>query len=621
MRAVIPLLDHSMACFYPSTTVSASARSAPRLFGMAVALMLAVWVGSCGYAAVGAAGRPNVILIVTDDQGYADMGCHGNPFVATPHLDRLHDESVRLADFHVDPTCSPTRAALLTGRYAARTGVWLTYAGRNYPRREEVMIAEVFRAQGYRTAVFGKWHLGDEYPFRPQDRGFETSLVHRGGVFGETPDYWGNDYYDDVYDRNGRPERVQGYCTDVWFREAIRFLDADDDAPAFIYLATNAPHGPLHVPLEEVRPYLEAGIPERRARFYGMIASIDRNLGRLREHLRRTGRDRDTLLVFLNDNGTTFGVTLNRDQTSDPHPSRERGWNAGMRGIKGSAWEGGHRAACFIHWPGGGFAEGRDITELTAHIDLMPTLIELCGLQPPRGVAFDGRSLVPLLRGERDGWSERTLVVHDQSRFGEPVGEGRMIRGKEFAVMRGRWRLVGRELFNLLEDPGQRHDVARAYPQLAAELAAAYDAWWASVSSGNERHNPIVIDPSIQQTVTLTAQGWSGDTVPYSQEHVRTDIGGNGFWDVEIARAGRYAFELRRWPRELDLPLSAAPPPPPHDPARHERLRTLDQPTGVVEAVRGWLKVGDTRLERPVDPKQTGIRFVLELPAGRFRVW
>jgi len=187
--------------------------------------------------------RPNVIVIMTDDQGYGDMSCHGNPFVKTPKLYRLWAESVRLTDFHVDPTCSPTRAALMTGRYSFRTGVWLTYAGRHHLRRDEVTIADVFSRNGYRTAIFGKWHLGDNYPFRPDDRGFDESLIHGGGVVGETPDYWGNDYYDDVYLRNGRPERVQGYCTDVWFNEAMRFIAENRKRPFFLYIPTNAPHG------------------------------------------------------------------------------------------------------------------------------------------------------------------------------------------------------------------------------------------------------------------------------------------------------------------------------------------------------------------------------------------
>ncbi len=238
--------------------------------------------------------KPNVIVIITDDQGYGDLSCHGNPWLKTPEMDRLYTDGVRLTDFHVDPTCAPTRAALMTGRYSARTGVWLTYGSRHHLRRDEVTMADVFQQHGYRTAIFGKWHLGDNYPFRPTDRGFDESLIHGGGVIGETPDYWDNNYYDDTYFRNNRPEKVKGYCTDVWFDETIRFMEANRDRPFFVYLSTNAPHGPLHVPERYRIPYAAQGA--RRAAFYGMIASIDENLGRLRTALTALRLERDTIV-------------------------------------------------------------------------------------------------------------------------------------------------------------------------------------------------------------------------------------------------------------------------------------------------------------------------------------
>ncbi|MEM7396011.1 MAG: sulfatase-like hydrolase/transferase [Verrucomicrobiota bacterium] len=262
-------------------------------------LRLVLRVAVCLNGALGFAAPPNVILVITDDQGYGDLACHGNPVLKTPHLDRLHQESVRLTDFHVDPTCSPTRAALMTGRYAQRVGVWLTFLGRHRIRADEPTMADVFSAGGYRTAIFGKWHLGDNFPFRPQDRGFDETLIHGGGVVSEAPDYWDNDYYDDVYFRNGKPDAVRGYCTDVWFDEAMRFISRHRSRPFFIYLAANAPHGPLHVPDAFVKPYRDAGIPERRARFYGMIANIDENMGRLRRHLQQEDLDENTLMIFL----------------------------------------------------------------------------------------------------------------------------------------------------------------------------------------------------------------------------------------------------------------------------------------------------------------------------------
>ncbi|MHC4993820.1 MAG: arylsulfatase, partial [Planctomycetota bacterium] len=307
---------------------------------------------------------PNVILILTDDQGYGDMACHGNPDIQTPNIDLLHDQSVRLTNFHVDPTCSPTRAALMSGQYATRVGVWLTYMGRHRLRADQPTLANYFQDSGYRTAVFGKWHLGDNYPFRPSDRGFDESLVHGGGVVGEAPDHWGNNYYDDTYLRNNRLEQVEGYCTDVWFSEAMRFIDDTTratpttragDRPFFVYLPTNAPHGPYHVPARYVKPYTGAGLPESRARFYACITSVDENIGRLRRHLQQRGLADNTLVIFMTDNGTAGGAGFrsNHPEIPDKYGWVTTGYNAQMRGKKGTPYEGGHRAACFIHWPDG----------------------------------------------------------------------------------------------------------------------------------------------------------------------------------------------------------------------------------------------------------------------------
>src|SRR5262245_5713972 len=205
---------------------------------------------------------PNVVVILTDDQGYGDLSCHGNTVLKTPNLDRLHGRSVRLTNFHVDPTCSPTRAALMTGRYSSRTGVWHTIMGRSILRRDEVTLAELFARAGYRTGIFGKWHLGDNFPYRPQDRGFHDCVVHGGGGVGQTPDFWGNRYFDDTYLENGRPRRFAGYCTDVFFDQALAFLDRHKARPFFLYLATNAPHAPYRVPERYRQVYRKLGVPE-----------------------------------------------------------------------------------------------------------------------------------------------------------------------------------------------------------------------------------------------------------------------------------------------------------------------------------------------------------------------
>jgi arylsulfatase A-like enzyme len=262
--------------------------------------------------------KPNVILIITDDQGYGDMSCHGNPILKTPNLDMLHAQSVRLTDFHVDPMCAPTRAALMTGRYSARAGVWSTLTGCYIPPRSEITLGHLFSAAGYGTAMSGKWHLGDTYPYGAEHRGFQHVIRHGAGVIGEVPDYWNNDYFEDTYLENGRWLKYTGFCTDIWFNEIIDYIRSHRDEPFFCYLATNAPHGPYNVHGRWVKPYLDAGVPKRRARFYGLIANIDENVGRLMDFLDHEKLADNAILIFMGDNGTAGGVSRGKDGTCKP---------------------------------------------------------------------------------------------------------------------------------------------------------------------------------------------------------------------------------------------------------------------------------------------------------------
>jgi arylsulfatase A-like enzyme len=425
--------------------------------------------------------RPNVVLIITDDQGYGDLACTGNPVLKTPNLDRLYNESVRLTDFHVDPTCSPTRAALMTGRYSTRTGVWHTVMGRNMPRTEERMMPQIFADNGYATAIFGKWHLGDNHPFRPQDRGFHEVVIHGGGGIGQIPDYWGNDYTDDTYFRNGRPQKFTGYCTDVFFAEATRYIEAHRDQPFFVYIATNAPHSPYRVADEWSAPYKsQVGADAGLATFYGMIANIDHNVGQLRRRLDELGLTDNTLLIFMTDNGTARGATF-----SDPRGNDGKlisGYNGGMRGRKGSPYEGGHRVPCFLHWPVGKLTGGRDVGELAAHLDLLPTLIDLCRLEDPNRIGFDGISLRGALAGTATISSERILLAHHQE----------LPRPEKYrfaSVMQGPWRLILRndvgdtakpavELYRVTDDAGQTRNIAAEHPGIATQLRRVYDKLW-----------------------------------------------------------------------------------------------------------------------------------------------
>ncbi|MBN1507904.1 MAG: arylsulfatase [Sedimentisphaerales bacterium] len=484
---------------------------------------------------------PNVILILTDDQGYGDLACHGNPVLRTPNVDVLHRQSVRLTDFHVSPTCSPTRASLMTGRYSSRTGVWHTVMGRSLLRRDEVTMADIFTAGGYRTGIFGKWHLGDNYPFRPQDRGFQEVLVHGGGGVGQTPDCWGNDYLDDTYSHNGKPEKHTGYCTDIWFDAAMRFIEVHQDRPFFAYIATNAPHAPYNVPARYSSPYRDKAVPN--ANFYGMIANIDENVGRLLDKLKGLGLEENTILIFMTDNGTAAGF----------HGGR--GFNAGMRGTKGSEYDGGHRVPCFVRWPKGGLTGGKDIACLAAHIDLPPTLIEACGLTAPAGVRFDGMSLLPLLQGRAGDWPDRVLTT-DSQRIEHPE------KWRQCAVMTDRWRLIdGKELYDVRTDPGQRDDLSGAHPGVVETLREAYEKWWGDVSRRFGECCEIILGSDEENPSRLTCHDWhGGDLPPWDQTHILKGTQANGFWAVEVARAGEYEFSLRRWPVEADAPINAAIP-------------------------------------------------------------
>jgi arylsulfatase A-like enzyme len=526
--------------------------------------------------------RPNVILVITDDQGYGDLGCLGNPLIQTPALDRFYEQSIRLTNFHVGPTCSPTRAALMTGRYCNRTGVWHTIMGRSLLRKDEVTMADVFSANGYRTAIFGKWHLGDNYPFRPQDRGFQEVFVHGGGGVGHTPDYWGNDYFDDTYYHNGKWVKCTGYCTDVWFDGCLKFIEENRDRPFFAYVPTNAAHGPYNVAEKYSDLYKDKNVPN--ANFYGMITNIDENMARLVGKLKELQLEEDTILIFLTDNGTAAGFRGGK------------GFNAGMRGTKGSEYDGGHRVPCFIRWPRGELQPaGTDVDRLTAHVDLLPTLIDLCDLKNSKPVEFDGASIRPLLAQAKPNWPDRVLIT-DSQRIEHPQ------KWRKSAVMTDRWRLVnGQELYDITDDTGQKNNIADQHPQVMETLRRDYDKWWQSVSERFDEYCETIIGSEFQNPVCLTSHDWHGDVpLPWNQSNIRRGLKANGFWAVQIARAGRYEFELRRWPLEVNQPINAA----------------IDGGKAIrVNSAR--LKIGDVDRTVSVQAQDKFAKLTVQLPAGK----
>lgn len=460
--------------------------------------------------------RPNVILVISDDQGFGDLSLHGNTHLQTPNLDRVALEGAQLTQFQVCPVCAPTRASLMTGRYNYRTGIVDTYLGRALMDPKEVTAAEMFSAAGYRTALFGKWHLGDNYPMRAHDQGFHETLVLNGGGLaqpGDPPP--GNHYFDPVLSRNGKLEKTKGYCTDIFFRETLAFIDRNKDKPFFVYLPTNAPHTPLEIDDSYVSPFQGKGLDETTQKVYGMVRNLDENMGRLLDHLKTTGLERNTILIFLTDNG----------------PQQAR-YVAGMRGRKGTVYQGGIRVPFFVRWPGR-IPAGEKFDRIAAHIDVLPTMLEACGVSKPAQVKFDGVSLWPILDKRDRGWPDR--VLHSQWHRGDAP---ELFRAH--AARTQRWKLVdGKELYDMEKDPAEADNVAGAHPEIVARLRKETERWFQDVSASRGGYPPcrIYIGTPHENPVLLTRQDWRGERAGWEAASI-------GHWEVDVRARGRYDVTL-----------------------------------------------------------------------------
>jgi len=462
--------------------------------------------------------RPNIILVMTDDQGYGDFGMHNNPIVQTPNIERLASESQRFTNFHVDPTCSPTRAALMSGKYSLRAGVWHTVMGRHMLNDQHYTLPEILADAGYNTAMIGKWHLGDNYPFRPQDQGFDHVLSHGGGGVGQAPDYWQNDQFDDTYFLNGKEKQYKGFATDVWFDEAIDYIDeqAKTDKPFFLYLSTNAPHVPWRAPEQYIEPYKTLGLGDDLAKFYGMITNIDDNIARLRSAMRASKVEENTIFIFMTDNGSSMaaksnGEPLNRLSNEvklaieTKTGKKLSSLNSFMRAGKTSIYEGGHRVPFFIRWPNGKLGQPNEFNDLTAHVDVLPTLLDLAGIDA-KNIDTDGISLVPALQ-QGSALPDRTIVVTNQ-RVLNPDPQ------RPYAVMQGNWRYVhaehseGVELFDLTNDSGQINNIIDQHPEKAAELAKAYEQWWIHATGKGTPTTRPIIGSEHENPSRLTGMDW-----------------------------------------------------------------------------------------------------------------
>jgi len=483
---------------------------------------VALWL--CGSLHAAERAHPNVLLIMTDDQGFGDVTSHGNKWIKTPVHDRIAAEGARFDRFYVSPVCAPTRASLLTGRYHLRTGVWGVTRAAETMRSNEVTIAEILKANGYATGIFGKWHNGAHYPQHPNGQGFDEFVGFCAG-------HW-NNYFDTGLERNGEPIKSSGFIIDYLTDRAISFIEGNRDKPWLCYVPYNTPHTPWQVPDKYWNRYKDVdGLSVEEKCAYAMCENIDDNMGRLLDTLDRLDLDSDTIVIFLTDNGA------NTDR-----------YDAHMRGRKGSLHEGGTRVPLFIRWPGR-VKPGVVVEPITAHVDLLPTLVEMTGVKMIDTLPLDGRSLVPLMRGETKDWPSRTLFTH----WGFRNDTVRTDRG---AVRTQRWRAVryGKwMLFDMRADPSEKKDLAKTHPDVLKELVAAYDAWFKDVTGAGFDPVPAEIGHAPMPTVTLPGHealfapgngkgisyhgkhGWANDYVDHW-----TDTDARPTWPVRVVHAGRY---------------------------------------------------------------------------------
>jgi len=471
--------------------------------------------------------RPNVVLIMTDDQGWGDVRSHGNELIDTPVQDRLASEGARFDRFYVSPVCSPTRASLLTGRYHLRSGVHGVTRAYETMRSEEVTIAEVLKQTGYATGCFGKWHNGAHFPNHPNGQGFDEFVGFCGG-------HW-TLYFNTRLEHNGKPIRTEGYIADVLTDAALRFIRANRDRPFFCYLPYNTPHTPFQVPDRYFDKYKARGLDDALACIYGMVENIDDNLGRVLASLNELGLADGTIVIFTTDNG----------------PNTDR-FNGDMRGRKGSVHEGGVRVPLFIRWPGH-IEAGMTVTQISSHIDMLPTIVELCGLPAPETLPLDGVSLVPLLEGRAADWPDRMIFTHWMG--------GDQVLPNRGSVRTQRYRAVfernGWQLYDMVDDPAEAKDVASEKPGVLDKLRTAYDAWFDDVTRAGFEPIPVPVGYAERPLVVLPGHeaflhpeqgkgisyggraGWANDWVA---NWTATDAYPR--WELDVVRRGRYQVTL-----------------------------------------------------------------------------
>ncbi|GGZ83521.1 arylsulfatase [Algibacter mikhailovii] len=502
--------------------------------------------------------KPNIIIMMSDDQGYGDIGAHDNPYLKTPHMESIGEQGIEMTHFFAYPNCSASRAALLTGRYPYRTGVTAVTQVDHFMNTSEITLAEVLRDNGYRTGIFGKWHLGDNTPMRPTDQGFQEALVHKGGGIGQAAGPAGNTYFDPILEHNNVSKKYEGYCDDIFTEAAIDFISSTDDKPFFTYLATNLPHFPLQVPEKRAEPYRDMGLHEDNALTYGMIDNIDYNVGRVLDKLKGLGIEKNTIVIFLSDNGPRTRRTKN-----DTYPGR---WVANLRGTKTSIYDAGIRVPFYVQWPGT-INKEKPTSEMGAIIDLFPTLLEAAQIKSPEGIHIDGQSLLPLwTKNSPKNLKNRDYFV--QMHYGPTP-----FKYMHFTVRTPKYKLISPhnfphgivhqptdevlknvlknlELYDVENDPSERINIANKHPEIVDAMLARYENWFDEVTEERDAKGVqrIYLGTKNQPHVNLSRFDWGGPRVIS-----RFDYGGPrviednqlGYWQVTTEK-GLYdvSFDL-----------------------------------------------------------------------------
>lgn len=490
--------------------------------------------------------RPNIIIIITDDQGYGDFGINGNPHVKTPVIDKFARESVVFNNFYVTPVCATTRSELMTGRYSLRTGIRDTYNGGATMASGEITIAEMLKTANYKTGIFGKWHLGDNYPSRPNDQGFDESLIHLSGGMGQVGDittYFKGDssYFNPTLWHNGKQEAYQGYCSDIFTEEAVEFIQKNQKYPFFCYLSFNAPHTPLQVPDEyyqrykdidpaegfnDERPFVTMTENDKEAarKVYAMVNNIDDNIGKLLDRLDQLGIAENTIVIFMTDNG----------------PQQHR-YIAGMRGKKGSVYRGGVRVPLYMRYPKL-LKSHKEIGTNVAVIDILPTIAQICDVNSPSDRTIDGKNLLPLIQEEAASWEERPLFFYWTRRYPELYNN--------IAVQKGAYKLVGHtgfdapvekfELFNIASDPYEQSDLIADHPDIAVSLKSEMDNIYMELITSENMMNPprTIIGSKEENPLILNRNDADGERGIWAQEDIF------GKWQVSIVE-GTYDFTFK----------------------------------------------------------------------------